>query len=248
MQKINAGDIFKTNEGGSCLVIQYNGCYDVTIEHMDKRRHRAKVVASQLRDGRIKNPYMPRISGIGFIGYGRHKASEKGRDTHAYTAWSKMLERAYCEKKHKTNKSYIGCSVADEWHNFQIFSDWYEQQEFKGAGYQLDKDVLCPGNKVYGPSHCRFIPDQINKLFNSNKARRASLPVGVTAIGRKYTTKLGKQGGQEYIGTYDTAEEAFAAYKAAREGYVRWYAEKFRGAMPSDVYEAICRYTVNIDD
>lgn len=92
-KQIKPGDIFQLNEGGSCIVIEFNGCYDVVIEHQDEHKHRAKVAASQLRDGRIKNPFRPRISGVGFIGHGKHKASENGKDTRPYTAWVRMLER-----------------------------------------------------------------------------------------------------------------------------------------------------------
>lgn len=247
-EKILAGDTFKTNEGGEVRVIRFGGCYDITIEHIDKIRHSCRVTTSQLKGGRIKNPYKPRIYGVGFVGHGNHKPSENGKDTHAYTAWSRMLERAYCPKKLKENRSYAGCSVAEEWHDFQCFGDWYDSQEFKGYGYQLDKDILIPGNKEYGPLNCRFVPEPINKMLLSNKYRRSSLPIGVTQVGNKYTTKTSKSGKVEWIGTFCTINEAFAAYKESRERYIKDQAEEFRAVMPEEVYEALIKIKVSISD
>lgn len=245
---ILAGETFKTNEGGEVRVISVNGCFDIIIEHMDDHAHQSRVVSSQLRDGRIKNPYRPRIAGVGFLGSGPYKASENGRDTHAYTAWTKMLERVYCTKKQSKNKSYIGCLVAPEWHNFQEFCRWYEAQPFKGEGYQLDKDILVPGNKQYGPAGSRFVPEPINKMLNTNVARRSSLPVGVTKSGKKYSVKLSMSGAIKCIGSYESVEDAFSAYKSAREGYVRSMAEKYKDKMQKEIYDALMRYRVNAND
>lgn len=230
------------------VVIRYDGCFDVTIEHQDEKKHSCRVTSSQLKDGRIKNPYKPRIYGVGFVGHGRHKPSKNGKDTHAYTAWSRMLERAYSSVKNENNRSYIGCSVAKEWHDFQIFGDWYQTQEFKGPGYQLDKDILSPGNKEYGPNNCRFVPEAINKMLLSNPSRRASLPVGVTKIGNKYTTKISKRGRIEHIGTFHTPEDAFNAYKISREEYIQDQAEQYRNVIPVEIYDSLMAARISIDD
>lgn len=247
-KKIEAGDVFKINEGGEVVVIQYNGCYDIIVQHLDSIGHRAKVAASQLKAGSIKNPFSPRIQGVGFIGVGPHNTSHNGRDTRAYTAWVRMLERCYCPKKQSKNKSYIGCSVAHEWHNFQTFAGWYESQPFKGEGYQLDKDILTPGNKQYGPKSCRFVPEAINKMLNINIKRRTGLPVGVTDNGSGYSVKLSKFGKVECIGTFRTVEDAFSAYKLAREGYIHSSADTYKDKMTPDIYDALKRYKIDIDD
>lgn len=246
--RILAGDIFKTNDGGAVKVISFDGCYSVTVQHLDFGGHTTKVAASHLRSGRIKNPYKPRIFGIGYVGSGIHKPSDTGRDTREYTAWVRMLERAYCKVKQSHNKSYIGCSVDPLWHNFQNFADWYKSQVHKGEGYQLDKDILIPGNKVYGPNQCRLVPEKINKILNINPERRSNLPPGVTQKGKKFYVKIGKNGGIEYLGNFHSKEDAFLAYKKAREEYVRSTAEDYRYSMPEEIYLALVSYVVNIED
>lgn len=248
MNSIRPGDIFKTNEGGSCVVIEYNGCYDVLVEHIDDHKHRATVTSNQLRGGRIKNPFRPKVFGVGFIGSGPHKGSINGKDTHAYTAWNGMLERCYSEKFQKKHPAYIGCTVSPDWHNFQTFSDWYENQRYKGVGYHLDKDILKKGNKVYCPDFCRFVPSNINKLLQSSKKSRGDLPIGVTFYAGKFCAHSSKSGKKTYIGRYDTAIDAFMAYKKARESNIAECAELYKEFMDSEVYEALINYEIELTD
>lgn len=247
-KQIVAGDTFKTNEGGRVRVLKFNGCYDVIVEHDDAHRHTCKVTANQLRSGRMKNPYMPRIHGVGFIGAGSHRPSLNGRDTRQYTMWTRMLERCYCPKKQKSNPAYIGCIVHESWHNFQAFADWYEDQPYKGDGYQLDKDIIKKGNKMYCPEFCRIVPAQINKLLGDNRARRGDLPMGMQEKNGRFYVKLSKFGSMVYIGAYGDVKEAFNAYKEAREAYIKECAEYFRSAMDDDVYEALLGISISIDD
>ena len=71
--------------------------------------------------------------------------------------------------------SYKGVEVCEEWYNFQNFAEWCETQKFlnakdvKGKSYQLDKDILVKGNKIYSPDTCCFVPPEINSLFINAK-------------------------------------------------------------------------------
>ena len=242
---IQVGDVFPTNEGGSGVVVEYRGAYDVIVRHADSHGHLSKVAASQLRDGRVKNPYKPRISGVGFVGVGPHSTSKNGKDTPAYKTWTKMLERAYCEKKQLTNPTYIGCSVAREWHCFQNFAEWYESQPFKGKGYQLDKDILVKGNKIYAPDRCRFVPEYLNKILCSNEAKRGVLPMGVAYKAGRYYSKLSKNRKIFCIsGGFETPEEAHEAYKKEREGHIRDSANNYRNMITEDIYLALMSYSI----
>lgn len=241
---IQVGDVFPTNEGGSVVVVDYYNAHDILIEHKCPHKHWAHVTSNQLRTGRIKNPYMPRIHGVGYVGVGEHPASIDGKDSAAYTTWSKMLERCYCRKKQASNPSYIGFSVEPEWHNFQNFAEWYESQPFKGDGYQLDKDILVKGNRVYSRHACRFVPAIINKILCSNDFRRGDLPMGVQEKSGRYYVKLSMLGKVQVVGSFSTIDEAAAAYKAARESYVYKCAEMHKDQMDIEIYHALCSYRV----
>ena len=71
-----------------------------------------------------------------------------------------MFDRCYYSGYQDNNPTYRGCTVAEEWHNFQNFAKWYEDNYIEG--YQLDKDIKVEGNKVYGPDTCMFISKQEN--------------------------------------------------------------------------------------
>lgn len=53
---------------------------------------------------------------------------------------------------------------------------------------------------------------------------------------------------QVYLGYYDTAEEAFNAYKKAKEANIKSMAEEYKDRIPKEVYNSLLNYTVNITD
>ena len=61
---------------------------------------------------------------------------------------------------------------------------------------------------------------------------------------------LHRYGKQEYIGIYNTAEDAFAAYKQAKETYIKEVAKKYytEGKITKQVYDALMKYEVEITD
>ncbi len=121
--------------------------------------------------GRVKDKLFPSVFGVGFIGIGKHAATIKGKKTKAYLVWSLMIQRCYSESSLKKRPTYIGCSVCVEWHNFQNFAEWFEINYPKdGKDYQLDKDILIEGNKVYFPEACLFV----DHYKNNEKAHAKS--------------------------------------------------------------------------
>ena len=61
-------------------------------------------------------------------------------------------------------------------------------------GWQLDKDILIKGNKIYSPDTCCFVPSEINNLFVGCNKSRGSLPIGVTFNKRlkRYVAQISK--------------------------------------------------------
>lgn len=53
---------------------------------------------------------------------------------------------------------------------------------------------------------------------------------------------------QRYLGTFNTPEEAFYAYKEAKEDYIKEVANKYKDRIDIRAYEALMKYEVNIDD
>lgn len=172
------------------------------------------------------------------------------RGTPSYSAWTSMLERCYSEKYHDKKPTYKGCVVCKEWLTFSSFKEWFDSQEngFK-EGYVLDKDIIVKGNKLYSPQTCCIIPPELNSLITNRKNHRGKFPVGVHRVkSGRYQARLGAK--RLNIGVFNTPEEAFNAYKNAKERYIREIAEKYfkEGKITKKVYLALIEYKVEITD
>jgi hypothetical protein len=237
--------VFITKQDYKVTIVEYVDKNNVYIKF--ENSFIMKVRLSNLKRGSVKNPYHKEIFGVGYFGYGDHISSDKGNTNKQYRTWYNLLLRCYSEKTQEKQPTYKGCSVVEEWHNFQNFAQWFENNYIDG--WQLDKDILIKGNKVYSPEACCFVPQEINTLFIKNNINRGSCPIGVVKEGNKYKAylKIGN-GIQKYLGLYKTIEEAFQAYKEAKEIYIKEIANKWKSLILDEVYQAMCAYQVEITD
>ena len=168
----------------------------------------------------------------------------------ARSYWRAMLQRCYCEKFLEKHPTYQGCYVCEEWLTFSNFLKWFETN-YKN-GYELDKDLLSSkGNKVYSPETCCFLPHELNGLFcRCNGLRRDGLPIGVRKNNRSYSAVLRKTMNTVRVGHFHTIEDAFNAYKRAKEAYIKELAKKHydAGNINKKVYDAFINYKVEITD
>ena len=241
---LRVGDVFPTVEGGSVTVIAIVDNADVTVKHNDLHGHIQVTQLGHLNNGYLKNPYHPSVQGIGYLGVGPYLPSITGKLTVEYEIWRTMLKRCYDANFHINNPTYIGCTVHSDWLNFQTFAQWYCKNPYCRQGYDLDKDILYYGNKIYGPGTCVLVPHEVNILFrdSSKKSVNRDLPTGVELIGSKYRARLGSK----HIGTYMTLHEAHLAYLThKRTGYL-FIAEKYKHAIDVRVYHAILNLASNV--
>lgn len=168
----------------------------------------------------------------------------------SYLKWHDMLVRCYNEKFHERKPQYRGCSVCEEWLNYSNFKVWYDQNKIAGMNLDLDKDILFKGNKVYSPETCCFVPHAINTLFLSKKADRGDYPIGVSyeKDKKKFRAAMSFMGEQIKLGTFNTAEAAFARYKEYKEDFIQDLAEQYKDVIPHKVYEAMMNWKIEIDD
>ena len=172
-----------------------------------------------------------------------------GKDTKEYALWHSMLKRCYSITYLANNPTYIGCSVSDNFKYYHLFHAWCKTQiGFNADSYQLDKDLLIKGNKQYNEQTCIFIPSAINSLLISCSSVRGLLPIGVTKKGNKFQAQCNLVGKRIYLGTFDTPELAFQAYKAAKEKYIKEQAELYKDSIDPRAYKALLNYEVSIDD
>ena len=115
------------------------------------------------------------------MGVGKYRSKISGKQTKQYITWKGMIKRCYSAKSQEVHHTYIGCTVCDEWLNFQVFAKWFDDNYI--SGFHLDKDIKVKGNKVYGPNVCRFV----SRLQNN-----------IEAHARRYTV-INPEGDNVYI-------------------------------------------------
>lgn len=168
----------------------------------------------------------------------------------AYMTWFQMLNRCYNENS-TTHNRYIDCEVAKEWHTLSNFYEWFKDPSngYK-KGYCLDKDILFKGNRIYSPKTCCFVPNEINTMFQNSASIRGKYPIGVQRVKGKYTASFNCYGKFTHIGYFNMPEEAFIAYKNAKEAYIKEVATDYynQGKITKRVYDAMMQYKVEITD
>lgn len=180
-------------------------------------------------------------------GVGVNDVDDKTR-VKSYRVWKEMLGRCYSEKRKLKNPTYRGCSVCDEWLVYSNFKQWFDENYIEG--YELDKDILVKGNKIYSPYKCRFIPHEINSLLINCKRKRGEYPIGVCRIEDKFYASIRMHGKCVRLGVFDSPDLAFEAYKTAKEVYIKEVATAYytRGEISQDIYRALINWTIEITD
>lgn len=160
-----------------------------------------------------KDKNIPSLCNIGYFGYGEFIGYKQGKTSESYSCWKRMIERCY-DGKYNNHPTYIGTSVCLDWHNYQNFAQWHKDNYIEG--WQLDKDILVEGNKIYSPDTCVFVPSEINQLFKKELIE-GKYSRGVAKIKRRKSFKALIRMGKErmYLGSFSTQEEANKVYSLA---------------------------------
>jgi hypothetical protein len=123
------------------------------------------------------------------VGVDDSTASQRIDDI-AYTVWYGMLERCYSPSP--ARRTYAGCTVDACWHTFSDFKAWYDLNHV--SGYQLDKDILFPGNNIYSPETCVIVPPYINQAVRWRRDVPKAGYAGVTIFGAFYQASITHKG------------------------------------------------------
>lgn len=244
---IEVGALFHSNNSGIFEIINIINSRKIEIKFVSTGS--VKLVDSRnIRKGVVKDDSLI-YSGCGAI---MDCTGEVGANkTKEYTLWAGMLNRCYSEKYHKKRPRYLDCEVSPYFKIFSNFKYWCSNQVgFNCTGFDLDKDLLVKGNRIYSETTCCFIPQEINKALQKTNKLRGDLPIGVCLDKSrgKYTSKIKLYGKIKNLGRFDTIGGAFTVYKVAKENHLKCLADKWKGSISVEAYNALIGYSVDFDD
>ena len=248
------GKVCKSKLSGDFKIVKYNNTANVEIRFLNTG-FETKVRLGSIRNGKVKDPYVPSVYGVGVVGT-KYPITINGVLTKEYELWQSMLRRCYSDSSKKKCPTYEGCEVSAKFKSFEYFYEWCNKQiGFYNQGnenpFHLDKDLLIKGNKVYSEDSCVFIPSEINLLLTKRTASRGEYLIGVSwhKTKKAFVVRVNKNKGKpEWLGLFKTEIEAFNTYKTAKEAFIKEQANKWKSQIDPRAYNALMNYQVEITD
>ena len=244
------GKICKSKSSGDFKVLKYNNAKDVEIQFL-KTGFETVTRFDHIKSGYVKDLHLPSVHGVGILGT-KYPSEVNGVKTKEYVLWAGMLRRCYSDTFKKKQPTYEGCKCSENFKSYEYFYEWCNKQiGFAVEGFELDKDLLTKGNKVYSESTCVFIPAEVNTLLIKCTTSRGEHLIGVywSKTNKAFVAKVNKnKGKREHLGLFKTEIEAFNAYKIAKEDFIKEQANKWKSQIDERAYNALMSYEVSIND
>jgi len=179
------------------------------------------------------------------------KVMVNGKPIKQYDLWQGMLQRCFSEEYKQKHPTYKDVTCSKEWLLMTNFvEDVSKMKGFDLEGWQLDKDILQKGSKLYSKDTCCFVPLEVNSLLTKRDKARGEWPIGVyfDKHAGKFKAYLSINGKQKFLGRFPTPEEAFQAYKLAKEANIKVVAQKWKHLLDERVFQALMDYEVSVGD
>jgi hypothetical protein len=250
--KLRIGQISKNAYGTEMKIVEYINTKNITV--LFENGYKRKTTYTEFKSGELKSPYDKTMYGVGYVGEGEHLPCINSKLTPQYKKWTEILNRCYNRKNDGNLTTYEHCKMSDDWHNFQNFAKWYDENYYEishshlSCKMHIDKDILVKGNKVYSPETCVFVPQFINNIFTKRESLRGECVIGVRKVRENYVAQITMAGKKHMLGTYKNELDAFYKYKQVKEGYIKEVANENKQYIPLKLYEALMNYEVDITD
>ena len=261
------GETNISNEGCVMKIIEYDNANNIIVEFQDEHKYRLHAQYKDFKNGQCKNPFFPSVYGHGYLGIDKEDNTPnvnefkdgKNVRTWEYNKWMNMLKRCFDNKYKEKKPTYKDVTCCKRWLCFSYFLEDLEilKQEYnwdENEKLNLDKDILHKSNKIYSLENCVLVPDYINFLFLKSDAKRGQYTIGAcyNKKSKKYKAQCSINGEYKGLGYYNTIEQAFSAYKIAKENEIKRVADECvsKGFMTKDsrLYNAMISYQIEIDD
>lgn len=181
----------------------------------------------------IKNFGLNSLGGYCYLPEGMNEMTVLPKTT---AKWTSMLNRVK-ESCDTRARSYENVTICDEWKNLYNFAIWLQANYIDG--YELDKDLLYPGNTEYTPDKCTYIHKSLN-LALTYKPKTFDLPTGVSRQNKPgdrspYMSNFSILG-KDFTSVAQSILEAFVMYKVIKEYYIAQLGKYiYKGDTPRDI-------------
>lgn len=148
--------------------------------------------------------------------------SDKRNECPYYQRWREILRRSLNEAYKRKDPSYKDCTVGEGFKYFYDFIVWLDQYNVDDwSELEIDKDLLCRGNKHYSPDTCVIVSSRLNNFVLNNKEKRGEHLLGVTKANSKknpYMARCCNPFTKEriYLGVFATEYEAHLAWQSCK--------------------------------
>jgi hypothetical protein len=177
------------------------------------------------------------VCGVGIYEKGKYAAKVDGVHTKEYSTWRSMLWRCYSTSAQNKRPRYIGCSVSENFKNFQYFAEWCNSQKgFSNEKSQLDKDLIGDG-LIYSETTCVFVPLEVNCFLNNHPSMARKYLLGVTLSRKlsKYIAQISRHGVVCSLGYFNTEQEAANTYIKAKQAHAKTLAFMYKDILDDRV-------------
>ena len=241
------GNVFTTKKCGSVKVIEYESNTKVKVLFLDTGSEQY-VTLQRLRSGGITDKFSKTYNGIGAIGNTTTK--KDGKFKNSFLKWRCMLKRCGDKTYLKDKPTYQQCCVSETFSVYENFEKWFDKQVGNECvDFELDKDLLDKGNKIYSEDLCVLLPKDINMALIKKESTRGQYLIGVSKTkSGKFNSDCRVGEGIKIRGLFDTEIDAFSYYKINKENYIKELAEKWKSKIDERAYQALINYTVEITD
>lgn len=163
-------------------------------------------------------------------------------DRQDYYLWYNVVRRGTFSLR-----GYSKVTCHEDW---LLFSKFLEDLPFidnfhmrKDAGWELDKDLLSIGNKIYSKYTTCFLPTEINACIAVGECSNKKLGAIYDKEINKFYAYLVLDGKRKRFGSFETRDSAHEKYKEIKKTEVNRLAEKYKSNLTDRVYEALKAWT-----
>lgn len=246
MTKYKRGNTYKNKYGTTIRLLNRNGIKWEAEEVVSGEK--LQVHSTVLNVQGFKTKSCKTVYGVGYLGYGKFICrDDQGTMSPEYSVWANMIKRCYTkyDSEDQHNPLYEHTKVCDEWHNYQVFAEWYTSniQKFldKGEIPKIDKDLLSDNFRgtLYSPETCVILPNVINcALIQKRTTNTIHNGVHLHKSGL-YVAQVMSNYERVATARFKEPEDAINFYIASKARVIGDLAEQYKDLLSEVAYEKL---------